>query len=132
MREDRPVLVWIVSVVLGLMAVSQIVILSLPLFLDASDRLQGALASVSVLDRLALCVLAAILLKSMIALFRLRKRAIDWFVVYIGLGSAGALFYAATPQQEPHFDDLVSLGGLLVAFAVLAYMLRLSKRNKLA
>ena len=127
---SRPKSVWIISIVLGFMAVSQVVILSSFLVLDFSSR--SVLDALSAFDWLALYALAAILLTAMVSFFRLRKSSIQWFALYIGLGSWGAVLYAITPEREPHFDELASLAGLLVALAVLGYMVRLRKQRKLA
>jgi len=124
----RPKLVWVISVIVGLMAASQLVILSLAL--SSSDAgVRNMAASLGPFDWLMLYVLAAILLVSMVFLFRLRRRAVSWFAVYIGLASWAAWGLALAPVNPPYFDELVSLGGLLVALGVLAYMLRLRKRE---
>ena len=129
---SRPKLVWVISTVVGLMAISQLVILSsLFVFGSSSQSLRTLIASASRFDWLTLFVLAGILLTSMVFLFRLRRRAVPWFGVYIGLGSWVALGYAIAPMNPPYFDELVSLGGLLVALGIFGYMLRLRKRRVL-
>ena len=129
-KVARPKLVWAISVIVGLMATSQLVILSLAL--SSSDaRVRNMAASLGPFDWLILYVLAAILLVSMVFLFRLRRRAVLWFAVYVGLASWAAWGLALAPANPPYFDELVSLGGLLVALGVLAYMLRLRKRKVL-
>ena len=129
---SRPKLVWVISIVVGLMAVADVVILSW-LFVrgPSSPALRDVVASVSAFDWLGLYVLSGILLISMVFLFRLRSRAISWFAVYIGLASWVAWGYAIAPGSPPFFDELVSLAGLLVALGILAYMLRLRKRHVL-
>jgi hypothetical protein len=125
-----PKLVRLLAAIIGLLAISQIVILSS--VLGSSDpALRSVVESVSAFEWLTLYVLAAILLTSMAFLFRLRSRAVSWFAVYIGLGSWVAWGYATAPTNPPYFDELVSLGGLLVALGVFAYMLRLRKRKLL-
>lgn len=129
---SRPKLVWVISIVVGLMAVSQIVILSSLFVLGpASSGLRNMIASVSAFDWLTLYVLAGILLTSMFFLFRLRSRAVSWFAVYIGLCSWVVLGYAISPENPPYFDELVSLGGLLAALGIFGYMLRLRQRHVL-
>jgi len=129
---SRPKLVWVISIAVGLLAASQIAILSSLFVLGPSNpSLRNVIASVSAFDWLTLYVLAGILLTSMVSLFRLRSRAISWFAVYIGLGSWAALGYALSPENPPYFDELVSLGGLVVALGILGYMLRLRKRHVL-
>ena len=130
MEAARPKLVWVISVVVGLMAASQFVILSLALTSSDTD-VRNMIASVSAFDWLTLYVLATILLTSMVFLFRLRSRAVSWFAVYIGLASWAAWGYAVAPRNPPYFDELVSLGGLIVALAVFGYMLRLRNRKVL-
>ena len=127
---SRPKLVWVISVVLGLMAASQFVILSFALS-SSSPELRNIIASVSAFDWMMLYVLATILLVSMVYLFRLRRRAVAWFAAYIGLSSWMAFGYALAPNNPPYFDELVSLCGLIVALAVLGYMLQLRKRKVL-
>jgi hypothetical protein len=129
---SRPKLVWVISIVVGLMAASQLLILSSLFALGpSSPGLRNMIASVSAFDWLTLYVLAGILLTSMVFLFRLRSRAVSWFAVYIGLGSWAALGYAVAPMNPPYFDELISLGGLLVALGIFGYMLRLRKRHVL-
>jgi len=114
------------------MAASQVVVLSSLLLLGpSSPELRDIIASVPAFDWLTLYVLAGILFTSMVFLFRLRSRAVSWFAVYIGLGSWAALGYAIAPMNPPYFDELVSLGGLLVALGIFGYMLRLRKRQVL-
>lgn len=125
----RPRLVWVISVIVGLMAASQLVILSFALS-SSNPGVRNTVASVSAFEWLTLYVLAAILLTSMVFLFRLQKRAITWFAVYIGLASWMAWGLAVAPNP-PYFDELVSLGGMVAALGVLAYMFRLRKRKVL-
>ena len=128
MRIARPKLVWVISVIVGLMAASQLTILSFALT-SSNPGVRNVATSLGTFDWLMLYVLAAILLASMVLLFRLRRRAVSWFAVYIGLASWAAWGLALAPVNPPYFDELVSLGGLLVALGVLAYMLRLRKRK---
>jgi hypothetical protein len=123
-------LVRVLAATIGLLAVSQIVILSSVLS-SSNPVLRSMVESVSASEWLTLYVLATILLTSMVFLFRLRSRAVSWFAVYIGLGSWVAWGYATAPRNPPYFDELVSLGGLIVALGVFAYMLRLRKRKLL-
>jgi hypothetical protein len=104
------------------------VILSLALT-SSNTAIRNAIAGVSAFEWLTLYVLATVLLVSMVFLFRLRRRAISWFAAYIGLSSWVAWGYAITPGNPPFFDELVSLGGLIVALGVLGYMLRLRRRE---
>jgi hypothetical protein len=124
----RPKLVWVIAGVVGLMAASQLVILSLVLT-SSNTAIRNSIASVSAFEWLTLYVLATILLVSMVFLFRLRRRAISWFAVYVGLSSWVAWGYAVAPENPPFFDELVSLGGLIVALGVLGYMFQLRRRE---
>lgn len=124
----RPKLVWVISGIVGLMAASQLVILSLVLT-SSNTAIRNTIASVSAFEWLTLYVLATILLVSMVFLFRLRRRAISWFVVYVGLSSWVAWGYAIAPGNPPFFDELVSLGGLIVALGILGYMFQLRRRE---
>jgi len=125
----RPKLVWVISVIVGLMAASQLVILSFALG-SSNPGIRNTVASVSAFEWLTLYALATILLTSMVFLFRLQKRAVTWFAVYIGLASWVAWGWALAPNPR-YFDELVSLGGMVVALGVLAYMFRLRKRKVL-
>jgi hypothetical protein len=130
---SRPKPVWVISIAVGWMAAAQLVILSSLLVLSpSSPGLRNLVASVSAFDWLTLYVLAAMLLTSMVLLFRLRRRAVSWFGVYVGLGSWAAWGYAVSPENPPYFDELVSLAGLLVALGIFGYMWRLRKRRVLA
>ena len=124
----RPKLVWVISGIVGLMAASQLVILSLVLT-SSNTAIRNTIASVSAFEWLTLYVLATILLVSMVFLFRLRRRAISWFAVYVGLSSCVAWGYAIAPGNPPFFDELVSLGGLIVALGILGYMFQLRRRE---
>jgi hypothetical protein len=126
----RPKLVWLISGIVGLTAASQLVILSFALS-SSNTGVRSMTASVSAFDWLTLYVLAAILLTSMVFLFRLRSRAVSWFAVYVGLSSWAVWGYALTPENPPYFDELVLLGGLIVALDILGYMLRLRARHVL-
>lgn len=126
----RPKLVWAISIVVGLLAASQIGIVSLALT-STDAGIRNIVATVAPFDWLMLYALATTLLTSMVLLFRLRRRAISWFAVYVGASSWMVWGYALASDNPPYFDELVSLGGLTVALAVLAYMLRLRKRNVL-
>ena len=129
-RIPRPKLVSVISIIVGSMAASQLVILSFALS-SSNPGLRNSIASVSAFEWLTLYVLAAILLTSMVFLFRLRRRAVSWFAVYIGLSSWVVWGYALAPGNPPFFDELVSLAGMIIALSVLGYMLKLRKRNVL-
>lgn len=124
----RPKLVWAITGIVGLMATSQLVILSLALT-SSNAVIRNTIAGVSAFEWLTLYVLSTILLVSMVLLFRLRRRAISWFAVYVGLSSWVAWGYAIAPENPPYFDELVSLGGLMLALGVLGYMFRLRRRE---
>jgi hypothetical protein len=130
--QHRPKGVWLISSILGGMAALQMLILSSLLVLEpSSPAVRDVIAALSVPDLIGLYSLAVILLTAMVYFFRLRKRAVPWFAAYIGLGSWAALAYSITLRNVPHFNELVSLGGLLIALAVLTYMLRLRRQEKL-
>jgi hypothetical protein len=128
----RPKLVWVISIVVGLIAVADIAILSW-LFVrgSSSPELRNVIASASLFDWLTLYVLSGILLTSMVFLFRLRSRAVPWFAAYIGLASWAVWAYAIAPENPPFFDELVSLTGLAAALGIFGYMRRLRKRHVL-
>ena len=73
---SRPKLVWVTSIVVGLLAALQLVILSsLFVLAPSSSGLRSVIESASGFDWLTLYVLAGILLTSMFFLFRLQSRA---------------------------------------------------------
>jgi hypothetical protein len=126
----RPFAVWAISLVLSLMAASQIAVLS-GLLLTDSSRVLGGASVLLPIDYATFYVASALLLTSMVFFFRLRKRAVSWFGAYVGLGSLACLGYSMSPRTLPYFDALVSLAGLVVALAVFAYMLRLRGQHRL-
>ena len=128
---SRPFPVWVISIGVGLLAATQITLLS-SLFVvqTSSSSARDLVERVPVFDWLTLYVLAFVLLTSMVWFFRLRKRAVTWFAAYVGLGSLAVFGWSGGPRQ-PFFDELVSLAGLLVALLIYAYMLHLRRNAKL-
>lgn len=132
-RESRPIIVSVIAGVLGLMAILQITILSWLLATTAaSPPLRSAVSSLSAFDWISLYGLSSVLLISMALFHRLSRRSISWFTAYVGFSSWVLVAYVVAGNRPAHFDELVSLGGLLAALAVLGYMLRLRKQGKLA
>jgi len=135
-KATRPALVLIISVSLGLMAGLTAVVLAWLSFADATvlaPRMRFARDSLSVLDWSSLFAMSALLLTSMVTLFRLRKSSLYWFGAYLALGVLGSVWYVLTPERELYFDVRVtSFSGIPVAIAVLLYMLRLRRRAVLA
>ena len=131
-KPMRPVLASVIAVVLGLIAVLNALLLAWLLLADAAllaPRARLVRDSLSAFDWGSLFLLSAILLTSMVMLFRLRKVSLYFFGVYVTLGVLGSLWYALTPEHELYFDVRVtSFGGIPVALGVLLYMLRLKKR----
>jgi hypothetical protein len=132
----RPALVVIISVVLGLMAAFTALVLAWFLFADAAllaPQARFARDSLFALDWTSLFAMSALLLTSMVMLFRLRKSSLYWFSAYLAMGVLGSAWYVLTPERELYFDVRVtSFGGIPVAVAILLYMLRLKKRSVLA
>ena len=126
----RPLLVWVICTLVGLSAVTQVALLT-ALFVSDDETARALRASLPTFDWLTLYGLALVLLTSMIWFFRMRRRAVSWFGAYIGFGSLAAFGWSGASPRPPHFDELVALGGLLVALAIYAYMLRLSRREVL-
>jgi hypothetical protein len=135
-KSARPVLVFVISVLLGLMAGVTALTLAWFLFADAtllSPQTRFARDSLSVLDWSSLFAMSALLLTSRVMLFRLRKSSLSWFGAYLALGLLGSVWYALTPERELYIDiHVTSFAGIPVAIAVLFYMLRLKKRAVLA
>lgn len=135
-RRRRPALVWAISIVVGLVALTQLLIQTLPFLPSQSAQLVAALrdavASVPMLDRATLFLLSAILLTSMTLFFRMRRSSIGWFVAYLALGSAAAVRYALTAARDPWFDAKASLIGVTITALILVYMWRLKRRHALA
>jgi len=131
-RSSRPKLVLIISLTLGAIAIAQITLITiLLLFGQKLPELRPVFIELSVFDWVAIYGLAIILANSTRHLFRLSKRAISWFSVYIGLGSWAALLYSLSSIPKPHFDELASLGGLVMALMLLAYLHRLRRTEVL-
>jgi hypothetical protein len=129
----RPALVWVVSIALGLSAgltslILSWILLSDPSFLPLQARFVRG--SLSVLDWAPLYLMSATLLTSMVMLFRLHKSSVWMFAAYVAVG---VLLTVLWVEPKPYFDLRVTMfGGMPVAIAVLAYMLRLQKRAILA
>jgi hypothetical protein len=114
------------------MAVGQIAAMTTLLVFGRNlPQFQPALSQLSAFDWISVYALAGILAVSMINLFRFRAAAASWFLTYAGLSSWVALFYSLTPRVELHFDEIVSLAGLLVALSVFAYIFSLKRAEML-
>jgi len=135
--QSRPILVWVISIIFSLMALSQIISQSLLLFLNPSLQLpevQSTIESWSVLDRLSPYVVAILLLVSMVQLFRLQRNSINWLAIYIGLVFLLSIQQAITTKWLDNFGvtGLISaFGGIVIFLIVLGYMLWLRKREVL-
>ena len=135
-KGSRPALVFIISVALGFVAAFTALMLVWLLSADAAllaPQTRFARDSFSVLDWSSLFSMPALLLISMVMLFRLRKSSLYWFGAYLALGLVASVWYVLTPTRELYFDVRVtSFAGAPVALAVLLYMFRLKKRAVLA
>jgi hypothetical protein len=133
---SRPAIVWAISVTLGLAAVSTVLVLSWLLLSDPASLARPARfvrASLSVFEWGALYALSAMLLTSMVLLFRLRKSSLPAFAAYLALGALGSLWLVIAREQTAYFDLRATFfAGLPAATAVLAYMRRLKKRAVLS
>lgn len=131
--RQRPVMVWAISIVVGLIALSQLLIQSMPMLPGSSVQIMPALsevvASTPILDRTILFLSSAILLTSMVLLFRMRMTSLVWFSGYLGLGAAAVARYALTPTREAWFSGPASLIGIAIAAAILTYMWQLKRRE---
>jgi hypothetical protein len=129
-RRSRPTAVLIISIALGAMAAIQIAAFTMLLFFGQDlPQFQRVLFQLSALDWVAIYVLASVLAISMWNLLQLRKSAVSWLLTYVGLSSWVALFYSLSPRNGPHFDEGISLAGLLVAMLVLAYIFKLKQEE---
>ena len=135
--QSRPILVWVISIIFSLMALSQIISQSLLLFLSPTLQLpdvQSTIESWSVLDRVSPYVVAILLLVSTVQLFRLQRNSINWLAIYIGLVFLLSIQQALTTKWLDNFGlkGLISaFGGILLFLIVLGYMLWLRKREVL-
>jgi len=135
--QSRPILVWVISIIFSLMALSQIISQSLLLFLSPSLQLpevQSMVESWSVLDRVSPYVVAILLLVSMVQLFRLQRNSVNWLAIYIGLVFLLSIQQAITTKWIDNFGvkGLISaFGGIVLFLIALGYMLWLRKREVL-
>ena len=130
-ETSRPIMVWVIAIVLGTAGVLNIAILSASMLDLLGPAYRSAIASLTGFDIVTLYALFAVQLASMVFFLRLRKRAVSWFGAYIGIASLAAFGYTLAPEKPPFFSELVSIAGLLVALGILAYMLRLRERRVL-
>jgi len=137
-RKTRPLLVWIVSILLLLMALSQVTSHTLILLLDPSiqsPQVRAVAGSWSAFDRLAPYLLAGLLIVSTLLLFLMRRRAIAWYSAYLVFVLFTTLQQAATTSWLEVFNSRALLAGLvqLGLFAlVLGYMIWLGRRGELS
>ncbi len=136
-KKSRPILVWVISIIFSLMAISQIITQSLLLFLSPalqSPEVQSILESWSLLDRISPYVLDLVLLVSMVQFFRLQKSSINWLGGYIGLAVLLSIQQALTTAWLDNYGLmglLSALGGIVIFVIALGYMLWLKKRDVL-
>jgi hypothetical protein len=132
-RRQRPALVWAISLIVGLIAITDLSVQSLSfvpgLSVSILSVLANAVESTPVLDRTILFLSSAMLLTSMILFFRMSKTSFLWFVAYLGLGSAAVVREALTSAREPWFNGPASLMGIAITAAILAYMWQLKRRQ---
>ncbi len=135
--QSRPILVWVISIVFSLGALSQIISQSLLLFLSPTLQLpevQSTIESWSILDRVSPYIVAILLLVSMVQLFRLQRNSVNWLGIYIGLVFLLSIQQAVTTEWIDNFGvkGLVSaFGGIVICLVVFGYMLWLRKREVL-
>ncbi len=134
-KVSRPAPVWVITIALGLMAVLTSLVLSWIVLSDPAllaPPARNIRESMSAFDWGSLYLTSAMLLASMILLFRLRKSCLWLFLAYLVVGTLLSAGHAITPGQEPYFEPRVTmLVGIPLATAVFAYMLRLKRRAKL-
>ena len=131
-RVWRPVLARAIAFVLGLMALTTLVVESTILLSAYSGRAGREIReSFSAFEWISMYVMSAVLLASMFLLFRLRKSSVWLFGGYVGLGVLLSLGHYLLLGPNPYLDLRVTFVSVPVALAVLAYMRRLSKQAKL-
>ena len=136
-RTPRPLLVWIISILLVLMALSQVTSHTLVLLLDPSiqpPQVRAVAESWSAFDGMAPYLLAGLLILSMILFFLMRRRAIPWYSAYLVLALLSTLQQAATTSWLEVFSSralLAALAELSLFALVLGYMIWLRRRGSL-
>ena len=126
-------LVWLISLSLGLVAIAQMIVLSATLFSDSLDIAGAAVRSIlSPYDIAILYGSAVMLLAATYYLFRMRHRSVWLLISYVGLGSWIALGYAVTASPGFEFNALASLMGFIPIVLVLGYAISLKARGTLA
>jgi hypothetical protein len=136
-NKKRPVPVTLLSILVSLMALSQICSQTVLLLYgtSAADPLvQSIYDSWSVLDYVSPFILAGILIISMALFFLMRKSAVTWFSIYLGLLLLTTIQQALTTAWLENYGMqgvLSSAGGFFLFLLLLGYMLWLRKREVL-
>jgi hypothetical protein len=124
-------LVWLISIVLGAAAVTNIAVLAAATSGLLGPAYRSAVLPLTPFDLATLYALFAVQLTAMVLFFRLRDRAVSWFGAYVGIASLAAFGYTLAAERPPFFNEIVALAGLLVALGVFAYMRQLRLRHVL-
>ena len=136
-QKKRPVPVTLLSILVSLMALSQICSQTVILIYGSSiaePKLQSIVDSWSLIDYISPFVLAGLLISSMYLFFLLRKSAIIWYSIYLGLVLLATIQQALTTTWLENYGTLgvlSSAGGFLLFLLLLGYMLWLKKREVL-
>jgi hypothetical protein len=136
-KLKRPVPVTLLSILVSLMALSQICSQAVIIQFRntvADPKLQSIVDSWSFFDYISPFILAGLAIISMALFFLLRKSALTWFLIYLGLLLLTTIQQALTTTWLEHYGMqgvLSSAGGFLLLTALLGYMLWLKKRGVL-
>jgi hypothetical protein len=136
--RGRPVLVWIITVVLGFGVVFS-AISTMPLLAGSpigGEAVGQQLSYLRPFDHVVSLVVALVSLLALIALFRLKRSALPLFIGAFALGLANVgLNSAFRPEYRAAFQFpgaywSLAVGGL-INLAIIAYIWRLSARGNL-
>ena len=136
-NQSRPILVWAISILLGIGAFSQFFLHTLLLLMDPAmqtPEVQATIASWSVIDWVSPYILSALLMISVVLFFRLRVSSIWWFSGYLALVFFGTVQQAVSTKWLENFGAQGAMSALVqlgLMFGVLGYIIWLKRHDRL-
>ena len=128
-RVARSILARAIALLLSLMAVATLIVASLALFSDVYGA--DVRQSFSAFEWTSIYLASALLLASMVQLFRLRRASVWLFAAYLELGVLFALFHWLLQGPNPYLDLRILFVTVPMALIVLAYMRQLRTQGAL-